>query len=219
MEPTRHRRLAAASIAALLALSACGSSDGAATQDPVTDASTDADAPTSETSETSPSLVVDGAALPSLDDSAVDPAVGTAAPVVNGQSFDGTEVVIGGTTEGPTMLVFLAHWCPHCNDEIPELLALDGAGDLPADLDVVGISTAVDADGDNYPPSEWIVDKDWNWPVLADTATSEAFQTYGGSGFPYTVMLDANGDVLARKSGSSSAAVINSWIEAALSTA
>lgn len=227
MEPIRRRRVAAASLAALLALSACGSSDGAATEVPATDGSgaetPGSDAPTTDSGdvvlETSPSLTVDGAALPTLERDLADTAIGATAPVVTGQSFDGTEVVIGGVSEGPTMLVFLAHWCPHCNDEIPELLALNGSGDLPGNLNVVGISTAVDPNGDNYPPSEWIVDKGWDWAVLADTDASEAFQAFGGSGFPFTVMLDANGNVLARKSGSGTAGEINAWIEAALPTA
>ena len=57
------------------------------------------------------------------------------------------------------MYVFLAHWCPHCNDEIPELIALDENGDIPENLAIVGISTAVAPDRDNYPPSEWLADR------------------------------------------------------------
>ena len=52
--------------------------------------------------------------------------------------------------------------------------------------------------------------------VLADTIDADAFQLYGGSGFPYTVMLNADGTVNARKSGSESAEQIKDWIDAAL---
>ena len=73
-------------------------------------------------------------------------------------------------------------------------------------------------DRDNFPPSSWIGEKDWTWPVLADTADSEAIQLYGGTGFPFTVMLNADGTVNARKSGSESADQILEWINAALLT-
>ena len=157
-----------------------------------------------------------GDVLAPLDDPGNDPAVGLGAPVITGQSFDGSDITIGGATDGPTMLVFLAHWCPHCNDEIPELVKLREAGSMPENLNIIGISTAVVEDRDNYPPSEWIADKDWTWPVLADTADADAFQAYGGSGFPYTVMLFPDGSVNARKSGNESADRILDWIESAL---
>ena len=100
--------------------------------------------------------------------------------------------------------------------EIPEILKLRNQGDLPDNLNIIGISTAVVEDRENYPPSEWIVEKDWTWPVLADTIDAEAFQLYGGTGFPYTVILNSDGSVKARTSGSSSAAEIKDWIDAAL---
>jgi len=223
-QPVRRGRLVAASFAALMVLAACGGSDGAASDTPDNDAAPSTDvAPTTDAApavvavlENSDELTTVGAALPQLENGAPDPAVGTAAPAVTGQSFDGTDITIGGPTDGPTMLVFLAHWCPHCNDEIPEMLDLRDNGDIPSDLNVVGVSTAVRSDADNFPPSQWIDDKGWDWPVLADTEDVEAFQTFGGSGFPFAVMLDADGNVLARKSGSGSAAQIKSWIDAAL---
>ena len=160
-----------------------------------------------------------GEPLPTFEDPATDPAVGTASPVIDGQSFDGTPITIGGASDNPSLLVFLAHWCPHCNAEVPELIKLQEAGDIPADLDVVGISTAVAADRPNYPPSEWIVDKGWPWPTIADDAELNAFGYFGGAGFPFLVILDADGKVLARQSGESSAADIKAWIDSTLATA
>jgi thiol-disulfide isomerase/thioredoxin len=110
------------------------------------------------------------------------------------------------------MLVFLAHWCPHCNAEIPELIALNDAGEIPNGVDVIGISTGVQPGEENYPPSEWINAKGWPWPILADDEDSTAFLADGGSGFPYTVLLDADGNVLSRVSGSRSSADISAWL-------
>lgn len=231
-------RLAAIALTAMLAVAACGesesdgSSNGPATdaptetpfvQDDPQDGSAVESAPNAESEtdavtvlETSPSVDVVGDVLIPFADPDDDPAVGVAAPVITGQSFDGTDITIGGETDGPTMLVFLAHWCPHCNDEIPELVKLREAGTLPDDLNIIGISTAVVDDRDNFPPSEWMVDKDWTWPVLADTDAADAFQAYGGTGFPYTVMLDSDGTVNARKSGNESADRILDWVDSAL---
>ena len=228
--PIRNRFVAALAASALLALTACGGSDEAAdtAADTVADEAATEEAtvePAAEPAvaaaaflESSKSLIVTGEALSPLEDPNNDAAVGTAAPVVTGATFDGTEVSIGGPTDGPTMLVFLAHWCPHCNDEIPEILALRDRGDLPDNLNIIGVSTAVRSDRDNFPPSSWVVEKNWAWPMLADTADSEAVQLYGGTGFPFTVMLNAEGTVKARKSGSESADQILEWINAALFT-
>ena len=234
--PICNRFAAALAVSALLALTACGGSDeasDAAIPSAVTEAgeaATEAGEAATETAATEPavaavailensaSLTVTGEALPPLEDPNNDASVGSAAPVFTGASFDGTEVSIGGPTDGPTMLVFLAHWCPHCNDEIPEILTLRDRGDLPDDLNIIGVSTAVYDDRDNFPPSSWVVEKNWAWPMLADTADSEAVQLYGGTGFPFTVMLNADGTVKARKSGSESADQILEWINAALFT-
>ncbi len=150
-----------------------------------------------------------------------DPAIGMATPVVAGATFDGNPMTVGGATDGPTLYAFLAHWCPHCNDEIPELIELDNRGGLPDGMNVVAISTGVDPTGPNYPPSEWLVDKKWPsaWPVMADSEAAEAFIANGGSGFPYLLIVDADGNVLARDSGAKSAEDLASWIQTTLATA
>lgn len=161
-------------------------------------------------------IVVEGDGLDPFDSSIEDLAVGATAPVVSGESFDVTPITIGGPTDNPTLVVFLAHWCPHCNDEIPELLALDEAGDLPEGLDVIGVSTAVDAAADNYPPSDWVVEKGWSWPTMADDEELTAIKAYGGTSFPFAVVLDTDGNVLARRAGQASAAETMAFLEAAL---
>ena len=57
-------------------------------------------------------------------------------------NLDGTPIDItpGGA---PKMVVFLAHWCPHCNREIPRLIEWQQSGAVPDGLKVVGVATAV----------------------------------------------------------------------------
>lgn len=161
-------------------------------------------------------VVVAGDSLDEYDGSGTDPAVGTTAPVIEGKSFDGTPITIGASTDNPTMVVFLAHWCPHCNREVPVLVGMNDDGQIPDGLDVVGVSTAVDADADNFPASDWIADNDWPWPAMADDEDLTAFGALGGSGFPYTVVLDTDGTVLARRSGEASADETVAFIDDAL---
>ena len=162
---------------------------------------------------------VTGDPVPSHDSVAADDvAIGTAVPVITGATFDGDAVTIGGATDGPTMYVFLAHWCPHCNDEIPELIELRNRDGIPEDMNVVAISTAVDNSAPNYPPSEWLLDRNWpsEWPVLADSAESTSFVFNGGSGFPYLMIVDADGNLLARDSGTKTAEDLATWIQTTL---
>jgi thiol-disulfide isomerase/thioredoxin len=158
-------------------------------------------------------VAVEGAALAPLEDPANDPAIGQPAPVLTGSSFDGSTVVVGGPSDGPTMVVFLAHWCPHCNDEVPELLQLEEEGRFPEGLRVVGVSTGVAPDRPNFPPSAWLADLDWPFASMADGIDTENFvfqaaTAYGVSAFPFVTVLDADGTVLTRWSGASGADTI-----------
>ena len=160
-----------------------------------------------------------GDPLPTLVDEVNDAAVGLSAPVVVGETFDGRPVTIGEGTGSPTLLVFLAHWCPHCNAEVPEIIDASLDGHLPDGLDVVGISTSAEPKAPNYPPSEWVVKKGWLWPVLTDDANSTAIGVYGGPAFPYMVLLDGDGTVVARRTGEAGAEALGDWVSERLAAA
>lgn len=144
----------------------------------------------------------------SLFDSAdsVDPAVGLPAPTLSGLDFEGDAIAIDPAVDGAYMVVFLAHWCPHCNAEVPRLLDWKGSGSVPAELNVIGVATAVSESAPNYPPAEWFSNKGWSWPVLVDESLGDgqagkAAAAYGASGWPYFVIVGADGLVKARVSG------------------
>ena len=146
-------------------------------------------------------VVVSGEALAPWEQGGDDPAVGATAPVLEGQDFAGTPVEVGAATGEPTMVVFLAHWCPHCQDEVPVLVGMRDGGTFPEGVAVVGVSTAVDPTRGNYPPSTWLDAEGWTWPVLADDEQISALSAYGGTSFPFVVLLDGEGTVLARTAG------------------
>ena len=135
-----------------------------------------------------------------------DPAVGTPAPGLAGTDYDGNPIAVTPGEDGPTLVVFLAHWCPHCNAEIPVLNEWRDAGGVPDDLRIVGVSTGVSTDRPNFPPGEWLVEKDWQWDVIADgpfdgSAPPAALAAYGVSAFPFFMLIDAEGNVAARGIG------------------
>jgi len=161
-------------------------------------------------------VTITGTPLPALGDEAVDPAIGTTAPTLSGFTFDGSPVVVD-PSKGPVMLVFLAHWCPHCNREAPQIMQWKADGGVPEGLQIIGVTTAVASNRDFYPPSSWITDDmQWTYPVLADSEDSDAFIGMGGGGFPYVVLLDTDGTVLDRWAGELGEAGIQARVAAAL---
>jgi len=163
-----------------------------------------------------------GDALVSFDAAnSPDPAFGVDAPLLSGLNFNGKAIVMDPAANGPYMLVFLAHWCPHCNAEVPRLNDWKNSGAVPPDLNVIGVATAVSKASANYPPATWFSNKGWGWPVivdeaLADGAAGKAAVAYGASGWPYFVIVGADGKVKARVSGEVEAKDLRTIVDAAL---
>ncbi len=146
-------------------------------------------------------VTVTGDALPPHNADVADPAVGAVAPVLTGKGFAGNIVTtIPGT---PTLLVFLAHWCPFCQEEVPLLVEWEESGDMPLGVDVIAVATATDSAKPNYPPSAWLARENFPvlWPVMADDQERTAGQAFGLSAYPFFVLLDAEGKVVKRMSG------------------
>ncbi|MFM9084064.1 MAG: TlpA family protein disulfide reductase [Actinomycetota bacterium] len=147
-------------------------------------------------------VTVTGTPLEPRGEGDTDPAAGVEAPTLTGKDFRGREVVIDPGSDGrPTMLVFLAHWCPHCNREVPRILELDADGGIPDAVRVVGVATGSRADQPNWPPSAWLEKMGWKWERMADSETADAFMAYGGSSYPTMVFVKADGTVQNRVSG------------------
>jgi thiol-disulfide isomerase/thioredoxin len=170
-------------------------------------AGTGAEAAKNATQENA-AVTISGEDLPALPDTGQllpaageDPGVGLAAPKLVGQSFDESEVVIDPSDGKPKMVVFLAHWCPHCQAEVPLLQEWIASGDVPEGLEIYAVSTGVDSSQPNYPPSNWIASEGWEPQILLDDEAQTAAKSWGLTGFPYIVMLDAEGDVWQRGTG------------------
>jgi cytochrome c biogenesis protein CcmG, thiol:disulfide interchange protein DsbE len=144
-------------------------------------------------------VAVDGAALETLPESGADPAVGAVAPTITGQGFNGSPVSVT-PGEGPMVVMFVAHWCPHCQREVPQVASWVKAGRADG-VALRTVATGTDAKLPNYPPSAWLEREGWSIPTLADDATTSAATAYGLTAFPYFVALNGAGKVTARASG------------------
>lgn len=213
-------RIVGAVLAASLAIVACGGDDDDSSPPAATDAQPPA-ATDGTSDETGPTIApdvpeeflpgigpvaIEGDPLPVLVEP--DPGEGVEAPVLVGETLEGEPIRVDASVDGPTWMVFVAHWCPHCNDEIPVINQLRDDGLIPDDLNVVAVSTAANPGRPNFPPDEWLDDMDWTYPAVLDgvdvaTETWISADAYGLTGFPFSVLIDDDGTVVRRWSGQS----------------
>lgn len=191
--------IAAAAIAAIVV-----ASGGESTSGP--DASEATRIPQGDVRQVSFAEVV-GAPLPAFDPAAsFDPAAGTPAPEFIASYFDNVETTVTPGDGRPKVVLFLAHWCPHCQAEVELLADRFAAQGTPAGVDVIAVSTSVDQGGGNYPPSAWFLREGWPLPVLRDSAQRDLAVGYGLNAFPFIVVVDEEGLVSSRSSGGLSSA-------------
>jgi len=153
--------------------------------------------------ELSPRIRVQGSELPAEDETvgtADDPAVGRTPPTLVGEGFNGKPVTVG-QNDLPRLVIFLAHWCPHCQAEVPLLVKLAKKGALDG-IEVDTVTTNTNKNYPNFPPSKWLKREHWPFkPVLADDDKLRAFTAFGGTDFPYFVFVAPDGTVAVRTSG------------------
>jgi len=148
--------------------------------------------------QTRPVAVTGGPLVPFVDGN--DPAVGATAPQLDGAGFDGTPLRIGADGR-PKVLVFVAHWCPHCQREVPVLADWLARNGIPHGVDLYAVSTGTSPERPNYPPSAWLERERFVVPTLADDADGTAARAFGLSAFPFFVAIDRDNHVIARASG------------------
>ncbi|HET7168975.1 MAG TPA: TlpA disulfide reductase family protein [Candidatus Limnocylindrales bacterium] len=157
-----------------------------------------------------PVPVISGAALPKFSNPTGDPAVGLAAPTVSGSAFDGSSVKIDADGR-PKVVIFLAHWCPHCQAEVPVVQAWINAKGMPEGVDLVTVATGIDPKAPNYPPDAWLAREGWTVPVIVDS-TNSVGQAYGLSAYPFWTFIGSDGTVRARATGEMSIADLEAKI-------
>lgn len=150
---------------------------------------------------TDTTVTATGTSLPKFPEgNQPDPATGMTSPELTGTSLSGAPMSI--TNDGkPRVIILLAHWCPHCQKEVPLVQKWLNAGGKPADVDLVAIATGNDPARPNYPPTVWLDREHWTVPTMVDSPPQTAANVYGLTGFPFWVVVDAQGRVVGRLSG------------------
>lgn len=134
---------------------------------------------------------------------AADVAVGQPAPDFRLQNTDGTAVTLSDLRGQPVVLQFWTSWCLDCIDAIPVFQQVATAH--PDDVVVLGVApeeTASRVDGA-------LARAGATYMTLLDTNGTVA-ERYGASPLPFTVVIDANGTIVAIHEGRVSVAQIES---------
>ncbi len=143
------------------------------------------------------SVQVSGQPLPQLPDSGADPAVGQRLPTLTGTGIDGQPLTISADGRAK-VIVILAHWCSHCQAELPRLVDWLAANDVPANVDIVAVTTAIQPASTNFPPSAWLEREGWSQPTLVDDGSDTALAALGMANFPGFVAVGPDGVVRQR---------------------
>ena len=131
-----------------------------------------------------------------------DPEIGYLAPSFKAQLNTGSELVTIDPADGTVRLIgFFAHWCPHCQREVPRVSKWLEENGVPTEIEILAVSTAVREGTPNYPPSEWFTKERWPTDIFVDNEDNDLAAAYGLAGFPYWVLVDATGRIAHRSSG------------------
>ncbi len=144
---------------------------------------------------------VQGENLPARPASGTDPAVGMSIPTIDGQTFDGSTLDITPSDGRSKVVMVIAHWCPHCQAEVPRLQDWLDQNGMPSDVDIYAVSTAVDSGRPNFPAGRWLRREGWSVPTMVDSEQGTAAAALGASSYPFFVSVDAGGKVVTRTSG------------------
>ena len=152
--------------------------------------------------ETGP-VAVFGDGLSAFAGAEGDVAVGRLAPDFDATTFNGDIVQVRPGNGTGYVIAFFAHWCSHCQAEVPKLIGWIDRDGIPSGVKVVAVSTAVYLDRGNL-PQVWFAAEGWPELVLRDSDESEVADAYGLRSFPYFVVVGTDGRVRARTSGGQS---------------
>jgi thiol-disulfide isomerase/thioredoxin len=101
----------------------------------------------------------------------------------------------------PKIVLFVAHWCPYCQAEVPVVREWVAAGEVPDGVDVYSVSTLTEFGRANYPPRPWFEREEWNVPLIVDDAQETAAKAFGLNAVPFWVFIGADGTIAGRAAG------------------
>lgn len=132
---------------------------------------------------------------------------GSQAPAFSAEGVDGGDVSLPTTDGEPTLLVFFATWCPHCNNEAPIISDL---AEQNEDLNVVMVG--IDGEDDSEKVQRFVEEYGIGGEALYQPSLG---QTYRVSGYPTSYVIDGRGQVVTANSGETPEEVLQGWIDEA----
>jgi cytochrome c biogenesis protein CcmG, thiol:disulfide interchange protein DsbE len=147
-------------------------------------------------------VTIDGPPLPALPQEGSDPLTGqgVAAPVATVLDLEGNEVTIGAPGQAQ-VLVFLAHWCPVCQQEVPVLVDLIDAGGVPDGVELIAVLTGLDPSRPNWPPDVWLEREGYTGMIVRDAPGDQLMGAFGMRAYPAWAVIDAQGHIQTRRTG------------------
>jgi thiol-disulfide isomerase/thioredoxin len=155
----------------------------------------------------SPALIATQAGtgnLPEFVSTSNDPAVVNAMelPEISGpEYYSGQQVDYPAGSDGKARVWLVwAHWCPHCQNELPDLNAWwpENSSRFP-DIELATVTTAIDETRGN-PLDAYLDSSQFSFPVIVDQ-TGEISARFGTPAFPFWVVTDTSGKVVFRIAG------------------
>ncbi len=116
----------------------------------------------------------------------------------------------------PKAIYFLAHWCPHCQAELAKIESLAAVGLQPEEVDFIAVGVLARPGEANFPPEMWLADAPFDQLMIdveQELAAEESLAArFGLAGVPYVLYLDAELNLIERKSGElSQEEVLDDW--------
>ena len=118
---------------------------------------------------------------------------GETAPTFTLKNLAGEDVAVKANGK-PYVINFWATWCPPCQAEIPDVAAFYAAHKDKVDFDAVKLQEEA------APVQKFLADHSAELPVLLD-AKGDAATLYGVRAIPTTVVVNADGKVVYRRTG------------------
>ena len=146
-------------------------------------------------------LVVPSEDLPRYPEQGADQAIGRTLASIEGSDPYTDEAIIIDPTDGTKRVWMVwAHWCPYCQEELPELNAWwpESSGNYPS-VELVTITTSIDPSRGN-PLDEYLEESQFVFTIVEDP-DNEIVAKMGVNAFPFWLITDGAGTVLYRSAG------------------
>jgi len=125
--------------------------------------------------------------------------IGLQAPTFSAPN-ENSEIVSLEKNGNAKALIFLAHWCGFCQEEVPSVQEWIDTIGVPEGIEIIAVATSIDRARDNYPPQKWLEQEGWSETQIYDLDRTIG-DAYGLTAFPYWVFLDNELNVKARRTG------------------